>query len=100
MEYKDKKEMSKTTSWLLTAIVILFGLLLLFLVNACTAPKVKNIVVERHTIDSVWFKRPVSIHDDINPTWMFRTSDGAIHSTIRKPKIGDTIIYKKVLYRK
>jgi hypothetical protein len=100
MEYKDKKEMSKTTGRLLMALVILFGLMLLFLVNACTAPKVKNIVVEKYTIDSIWFKRPVSIHDDMNPTWMFRSSDGSIHSTIRKPKIGDTIIYKKVLYHK
>jgi len=100
MEYKDKKEMSKTTGRLLITLVILFGLLLLFLANACTVPKIKNIVTEKHTIDSIWFKRPASIHDEINPTWMFKSSDGAIHSTTRKPKIGDTIIYKKVFYHK
>ena len=75
-------------------------LLAIIALASCTQREIEYVETQSVVIDSVWKKQPISIHDDINPRWNFKTSDGKIHSSINQPKVGDIIIYKKVFLRK
>ena len=95
---------NKTKNGLMDIVVLMITIMfiagMIIGLYSCTSREVEYVEEYGTSVDSVWKRTPISIHDDISPRWNFRTTDGQIHSTIKQPKVGDTVIYKKVHLRK
>ena len=73
----------------------LFSLLLVLLAS-CTRPS--SVEIEKHAIVNVFKKRPVSVHDEISPSYYAVLDNGDTVPVHERARPNDTITYKYYQY--
>ena len=70
--------------------------LLLVLLASCTRPS--SVEIEKHAIVKVFKKRPVSVHDEISPSYYAVLDNGDTVPVHERARTNDTITYKYYQY--
>lgn len=77
-------------------LVILLTLTIGVLASCCTQQTPTKI--EKHTVVRVFMKRPISIHDEISPSFYAVLENGDIVPVSHRIRPGDTLTYKYYQY--
>lgn len=65
---------------------------------SCESPTPESVVIEKFRVIEVYKKRPISVHDEINPKWNAVLSNGDTVTCNNYTQVGDSIIYKFIKY--
>lgn len=61
---------------------------------ACEIKEPECVAIERFKVIEVYKKRPISVHDEINPSWNAVLSNGDTVPCSSYTQVGDSITYK------